>query len=286
MDVDPPNPQGGGGGGSGGGAGSNTPPPGAGGGSASGGGAGTFTPPPGQRLVSDADWNARDGFFTKAQALGFKDPGEFDQYGDLIGVMRTGKHDPKTFAQALSGKGAAGQQPPNQQTPPGAGGQKTDDERFKEWSSARDKQMAEQDHDKWFSEGLPQTRQKILDGLGIKDDTFLPEVLSELLDARIQKARLENPYPEGHALHGARAGRISEEQSTKIAGELKGMVEKFTGWRLGKIGKAANAPAGQSTPGGNAGGQGAPVDRGNGKPTDQDILELAGRLRGQLSGAQ
>lgn len=259
MLLDPSSPVGGGGGSSGSVAASGTPAPApAAGGSPASAGGGGFQPPAGSRVVSDADYAARDAAYGAISSLGFKDAGEFSQYGSAFKAMRESGIDPGTFLKSFGRKDAG--QPA---TP--AGGEKQDvAAAVREALAAERRELAEREHADWVHKTPGQTRETLVKSLlGETPDEVLSKVIPALVDHHLADARIRNAYPDGHPLAGL-PGRFTEADVQTITNDLKGIIDALSARDLKTIGQAANRrPTGKTAPA-------TPAQGGNG-PADEDV---------------
>lgn len=275
----PGSPSGGGGGGSGSGAAGGIPSAGGGTGSPSGGGgAASFSPPAGSRVVSDADWNAREAAYAAFNEAGFKSADEFKAFRPVIDGVRTGGHDINTLAGILGRKGAAPKDPAAGQPPA-----ETPDfnKMFDEKMTARERASAETGYQKYVGEKLPTiTKSLATKLLGEKADETMAKIVNPFINQSIYEARIRNAYPAGHPLAGM-PGELSDADVAVIETEAKGILESIKGMNMKAIGAAANRAVPGATAGtGGAGGQGAPQARDpRGQYTKAETLEIVRNAR-------
>lgn len=256
-------------------------------GSPAGGGGGTFQPSAGQRLVSDADYGARDAAYSALTGAGFKDHNEFAGYAPVLKQFREMGLDPSTLSKLFGPKQAAAA------ASGGAGGEQAKDvpTLVREAMAAERREASQRDHGEWVRTGPKTAAEQIAKSiLGEKPDEVLASFIPELVNARIFEARSKNAYPEGHDLAGM-PGRINDADIQSITTDLKKIVDSLSARDLKNLGAAANREPtkGAAPAAGTQGGNGRPGEDAPRKHiTREDLLEDVReelRKQSQMAGA-
>lgn len=265
---------GGGGGGAGGAGGSGAggaPAVGAGagtggnGGAGTGGGGGSFQVPAGQRLVSEADWSSRDGFYSKAQEYGFKDAETLGKLKPLYETINKRQLDPAQLASMLSGEapkpqaGAAGGDKPEYMT-------REEMEKFYSERDARSRaEMEHEGHMKALPDKVKNRVGAELKAAGLKPESTLGKVLTGHVMYELQLARQH--YGDGHPLKGQALQAVTDDIIEKVFSAGKyGDLLKATRGEFMSMG--AREPI-QPTAAGASGQSGA----GSGEKPASDVLK-------------
>ena len=250
-------------GGSGSGGGGNTGASGApsgssgsasGGGSGSGGGTsgggGGFQPPQGMRLVKDEDWNARDGFYSKAQEYGFKDADTLGRLKPLYETINKRQLDPAQLASMLSGEAPKQQQQNGQQYMTA----EELDRRLSERDTRTKAEIEWEGHQKALPTKIQSRVSETIKAAGLKPDSGLGAMLTDAVNHRILQARMAAQWQDGHPLAGERLVAATDDiieqvfTSGKFADSIKALRGEF-------LSSAAAANSGVSATAAGTGGQ-------------------------------